>query len=64
MSHCHPAQIQHPLRVVEELPVPADGKILLDRIGHPPERLSNNYLKLDDPEQPIPRPARPVLTGS
>jgi hypothetical protein len=28
--------------VVAELPVPADGEILSDRIGHLPARLSNN----------------------
>jgi len=31
-----------PLRVVEDLPVPADGAILSDRIGHLPPRQSNN----------------------
>src|SRR5271169_2889701 len=31
-----------PLRMVEELPVPTDGKILSDRIGHLPARLSNS----------------------
>jgi IS4 transposase len=31
-----------PLSVVAELPVPADGPILSDRIGHLPARLSNN----------------------
>jgi hypothetical protein len=31
-----------PLAVVEELPVPAGGAILSDRIGHLPRRLSNN----------------------
>ncbi|MGB7042534.1 MAG: IS4 family transposase [Xanthobacteraceae bacterium] len=31
-----------PLAVVEELPAPAGGAILSDRIGHLPKRLSNN----------------------
>jgi IS4 transposase len=31
-----------PLSLVEELPVPPDGAILSDRIGHLPARLSNN----------------------
>ena len=31
-----------PLAVIEELPVPAGGAILSDRIGHLPRRLSNN----------------------
>src|SRR5580704_6474862 len=31
-----------PLKMVEELPVPTDGKILSDRIGHLPTRLSNS----------------------
>lgn len=42
MPHRHPLQTQHPLAVVEELPVPAGGAVLSDRIGHLPRRLSNN----------------------
>jgi len=31
-----------PLTIVEELPIPAEGNILSDRIGHLPRRLSNS----------------------
>jgi Transposase DDE domain/Domain of unknown function (DUF4372) len=47
-----------PLTTVEELPVPAQGNILSDRIGHLPQRLSNNR---DNPFQDPVREVRVML---
>ena len=44
-----------PLAVIEELPVPAEGNILSDRIGHLPRRLSNSR---DNPFQDAVREVR------
>jgi hypothetical protein len=43
-----------PLRVIEELPTPADGPVLSDRIGHLPRRQSNNRLNpFQDPVREV-----------
>ena len=47
-----------PLAVIEELPVPAEGNILSDRIGHLPRRLSNSR---DNPFQDAVREVRVKL---
>ena len=47
-----------PLTTVEELPVPAEGNILSDRIGHLPRRLSNSR---DNPFQDAVREVRVKL---
>ncbi|MFZ2160010.1 MAG: IS4 family transposase [Bradyrhizobium sp.] len=47
-----------PLTIVEELPIPAEGNILSDRIGHLPRRLSNSR---DNPFQDPVREVRVKL---